>query len=462
MATHVRWAPPLGEGRAVSGGFLSRARTVAALLFGPPSEREFDVRYWSGEEEPATGPARFTLVFRSAAALRRIATPPSELAFAEAFVRGDIDVEGDLEAAITAGDRIAERLDSPARIARVVAAASRLPRHDDESAGDRDLRQPHLHGGRHTPARDTAAVRSHYDLGNDFYALWLDRSLTYSCAYFERGDEDIDTAQATKLDHICRKLRLAPADRLLDVGCGWGALVRHAVRCYGVEAVGVTLSARQAAWAQTQQRREGLDGRCQVIVADYRALPVTQQFSKIVSVGMVEHVGHSKLAEYYGRLYDLLRPGGLLMNHGIVTTPVHRLAAWRHRVLWRRGEFIDRHIFPDGELVPLGDSIRFAEAAGFEVRDVETLRDHYALTLRHWVRRLEAARHQAEPLVGAHTYRAWRLYMTASAHGFASGRLSVAQVVYGRRDEEGRVPLPLTRADLYVPRRRTASGAQRN
>jgi cyclopropane-fatty-acyl-phospholipid synthase len=461
MATHVRWAPPLGEGRAVPASGFSRARTVATLLFGPPSVREFDIRYWNGVEEPATSRARFTLTLRSAGALRRIATPPSELAFAEAFVRGDIDVEGDLEAAIAAGDRIGARLDSPARIARVVAAASRLPRQDDEPALERRLSQPLRHGSRHSLARDAAAVRSHYDVGNDFYALWLDRSLTYSCAYFERGDEDLDTAQATKLDHICRKLRLVPGDRLLDVGCGWGALIRHAVRCYGVEAVGITLSRQQAAWAQAQQRRDGLDGRCQVVVADYRGLPIARPFNKIVSVGMVEHVGRSRLAEYYGRLYDLLQPGGVLMNHGIVTAPVHRLAAWRKRVLWRRGEFIDRHVFPDGELVPLGESIRSAEAAGFEVRDVETLRDHYALTLRHWIRRLEAARPRAEPLVGTHTYREWKLYMTASAHAFASGRLSVAQVVYGRRDEDGRVALPLTRGDLYAPRRMLASAAQR-
>ena len=455
MTTHVGWAPPFGEGRPVSATSLSRARTVAALLFGPASEREFDIRYWSGVEEPATSRARFTLILRSAAALRRIATPPSELALGEAFVRGDIDVEGDLEAAVAAGDRIAARLDSPAKIARVVAAASRLPRQDDAVALGWHLRPLHLYGGRHSPGRDAAAVRSHYDVGNEFYALWLDGSLTYSCAYFERADQDLDTAQASKVDHICRKLRLVPGDHLLDVGCGWGALIRHAARCYGVEAVGITLSAQQAAWAQVQQRREGLDGRCQVIVADYRGLPLTRQFNKIVSVGMVEHVGYSRLAEYYGCLYDLLQPGGILMNHGIVTAAVHQWAAWRQRLLWRRGEFIDRHIFPDGELVPLGDSIRFAEAAGFEVRDVETLRDHYALTLRHWVRRLEAARSRAEPLVGTDTYRAWRLYMTASAHAFASGRLSVAQVVYGRRDEQGRVPLPLTRSDLYRPRRAT-------
>jgi cyclopropane-fatty-acyl-phospholipid synthase len=292
-------------------------------------------------------------------------------------------------------------------------------------------------------------VRHHYDVGNDFYALWLDERMVYSCAYFRTGTEPLDVAQRDKLDHICRKLRLLPGERLLDIGCGWGALVMHAARHYGVDALGITLSERQASLANERIAAAGLADRCRVVVRDYRALRDAAPFDKVASVGMVEHVGAARLARYFAEAFRLTRPGGLFLNHGIVARPVSRLRRWVGRVLWGEGKFIDHYVFPDGELLPLDSVIRAAERAGFETRDVENLREHYVLTLRHWVARLERARERAVELAGAELYRVWRLYMAASARGFASGRIGLAQTLLARPHDGGRVDLPLTRADLY-------------
>jgi cyclopropane-fatty-acyl-phospholipid synthase len=333
-----------------------------------------------------------------------------------------------------------------------VACASRLPHDDDGDSQDPHGRREHLRliGHKHSRDRDLEAVRSHYDVGNDFYSLWLDRSLVYSCAYFPTGSEDIDAAQRAKLDHLCRKLRLSPGERLLDIGCGWGGLIRHAAANYGVEALGITLSERQAALARERIRADGLEHRCRVEVRDYRDFPPGTTFDKVVSVGMFEHVGRAELPTYFRQAACLTKPGGLFLNHGIVRARDHDEGwrRWLRHMLWREGKFIDRYVFPDGELVPLDEAVRNAEGAGLETRDVETLRDHYALTLRQWVRRLESARDAAEKLVGAQAYRVWRLYMAASAHAFACGKLSLAQVLLWRPDEHGRVEIPRTRADI--------------
>lgn len=414
MTTRMTTSPGVAAHRAAEARDLARARRVTALLFGSPGEREFAIRYWHALVEPGAG-QRFTLVLRSPGALRRMCTPPSELALAEAFLRGDFEVEGDLESAVTVGDTVAERLGSLSALVRITRTAALLPRDDAPSV---DGRLPDRHGARHSPARDTAAVRAHYDVGNEFYALWLDRSMTYSCAYFVKADDDLETAQEQKLDLICRKLRLQPGERFLDIGCGWGSLVRHAAACYGADAYGITLSQQQAEWAH--------DGH--IIVSDYRADQRAAPFDKVATVGMIEHVGEANLGVFFRRIHDLLKPGGLALIHGITTEP----APPRERRLWRRGTFIDRYIFPDGELTPLSTRIAAAEAAGFEVRHVESLREHYVLTLRHWVRRLERAQATAEALVGSATYRAWRLYMAGSAHAFATGRLSVSQLLCSR------------------------------
>jgi len=296
-----------------------------------------------------------------------------------------------------------------------------------------------LRGAVHSRCRDRHTISYHYDLPPDFYSLFLDRRTVYSCAYLHTAQDGLERAQEQKLDYICRKLRLGRGDHLLDVGCGWGALVIHAATHYGVHAVGVTLSVPQAEVARQRIRDSGLDDRCRVEVRDYRDPEIDQQFDKIVSVGMFEHVGEAHLAEYFSRTWQLLRPGGAFLNTGIAASVAYQ----------RRGpSFIDRYVFPDGELVPLNTSLGAAERSGFEVEDVENLREHYALTLHHWVRRLEAHAEEARRITDDVTYRTWRLYMAASAHRFRSAGLNLYEMLLAK-PVNGKSGMPLIRADWY-------------
>jgi cyclopropane-fatty-acyl-phospholipid synthase len=445
--------------------YLDVAREAAALVFGPVRERRHAVRYWTDTVEPAgAAPLSrgaeppFTLVLTSAGALRRMFLPPTELTLAEAFIHGDLDIEGDVEAASHLAWEIAERLRSPGRLARLVTLLFQLPRVAERASPSGDLRSggaraaDRLGGRRHSRARDAAAIRRHYDVGNDFYALWLDEERVYSCGYFPDGIDDIHAAQRAKLDLICRKLRLAAGERLLDIGCGWGGLTRHAVRHSEIRAPRTTRSPAQADYARDRAEAEGLAERCLVEVRDYRDLADERTFDKVVSVGMFEHVGRSRLATYFHAALQRTRPGGLFLNHGIVNLAEARApdTGGRARRLWRRGTFIDRYVFPDGELVPLATALAAAEGAGFETRDVESLREHYVLTLRHWLRRLEASHAEAAHLAGERVYRIWRLYLGASAHAFDTGQIGVAQMLLARPDGAGRCRIPRTRQDVYA------------
>ena len=407
-------------------------------LLAPYPRRDFQVRLWDGsiwgsEQEP-----RFTLVLKHPGALRQMFQSPSELTLGESYIFDDFDIEGDIEAVFDLADYlVAEGSAGLTQSLHLASMLRKLPAKRQMHTG----RQPAaLRGSVHSNDRDRQAISYHYDLPPEFFALWLDQRMLYSCAYFAPGNEtDLDTAQCCKLDYICRKLQLRRGDRLLDIGCGWGGLAIHAAAHYGARVLGITLSIPQAEVARQRIRDAGLNQSCRIEVCDYRDLEVDREFDKIVSVGMFEHVGEEHLAEYFSRVWQLLRAGGTFLNSGIAATVADH----------RQGpSFIDRYVFPDGELVPLSTSLGEAERSGFEVRDVESLREHYALTLHHWVRRLEAHAEEVRRIADETTYRIWRLYMAASAHRFALNRLNLYQMLLAK-PSHGQCSAPLTRADWY-------------
>jgi cyclopropane-fatty-acyl-phospholipid synthase len=417
-----------------------------------PVQRNFAIRFWDGSFLDDTPNPRYTLVFRSPGALRRIFSVPIELSLAEGYIRGDFDIEGDMVGAFGLFETFGETPWSPRDLWRLWRLRNRLP--VDSTATAITRRPVKLTGTRHSRERDKAAVQYHYDVGNDFYRLFLDKNMCYSCAYFKTGQENIDTAQEQKMEHICRKLRLKRGETLLDIGCGWGGLVLYAASHYGAKALGVTLSARQAEYANQRIGATNMADAVSVRMQDYRDLE-NQSFDKIVSVGMFEHVGRSHLPEYFQQAYRLLKPGGLFLNHGIAVHPQTVRAG--HATIWDRfandavlgsGRFSQSYIFPDGELEPVSEVNLLGEQAGFEVRDVENLREHYALTLRHWVSRLEAHHDDAVKLADETLYRTWKLYMTGSVYGFESGRIYVNQSLLAKLDR-GCSNVPLTRQDLY-------------
>jgi len=405
-------------------------------LFGARSP-DVGFRLWDDTQWPDAAPRPATIVLRHPGALRAMFGGGDEMTLAEAYVAGDFDVEGDLETACGLADRLEERppgwrdkLTGFHHFLRLPAAS--------RSVGSRSFTGA---GRQHSLERDRAAISFHYDVSNDFYQLWLDRNLVYSCAYFRSADDDLNTAQVAKLEHLCRKLRLRAGQRLLDIGCGWGALAIHAARAHGVFATGVTLSERQAELARERAKRAGVASRVRILLRDYRELDEPGSYDAVVSVGMSEHVGAGLLPGYFQAASALLQPGGVMLNHAIGEGFRPR----RHQ----GPSFIVKYVFPDSAIPPLPVVAAAAEGAGFEVRDVENLREHYALTLRHWVRRLEAAHDAALAHVDEPTWRTWRLYMAGSAHGFARGHLALYQVLLARPDARGRSYLPLTRDDWY-------------
>lgn len=354
-----------------------------------------------------------------------------ELALAEQYISGNFDVIGDMEAILPLAEYLLHRKWSTVEKLRLTKALFTLP-----AAKAKNVGRIRLRGRLHNPERDQEAVTYHYDVSNDFYALWLDHNMQYSSAYFEREDQDLDTAQSNKLDLICRKLRLKAGERLLDIGCGWGGLILHAASTYAVQALGITLSQAQLDFAKTRISQAGLSHRCEVRLLDYRDLNEHDAYDKLVSIGMVEHVGESNLPKYFAKAFSLLRPGGLFLNSGI--------ARAGNRPPSRHPTFTDLYVFPDSELPTLGTLASKAEEAGLEARDVENLREHYQLTTRQWLYRLEARAQEAQEIVGERTYRIWRLYLAGSAYYFRSALLGLFQTLLVKNDK-GRSGMPLTR-----------------
>lgn len=407
----------------------------------------FGVRLWDGNtlslgrDRPAA-----TVVVHSARLLRALVWQRDPLRLAAGYFSGELDVEGDLFALLAQKAHLRSlELSLRDRVALLGAAlslrddAASIRR--DTASDQRSMPLPARVSRRHSKSRDANAIAFHYDVSNEFYRLWLDREMIYSCAYFNDPGESLDQAQRNKLDHICRKLRLKAGERFLDIGCGWGALICWAAQHYSVHAHGITLSRQQFEFAQRKICALGLENQVTIELRDYRDLPEGATFDKVSSVGMFEHVGLKNLPAYFGAVYRVLKPGGLFMNHGITDNDLSGNKSVG-------SEFMQRYVFPDGELDSVSSVQRVMERSGFEIRDVEALRPHYALTLRHWVSRLEARKTEARAHVSEATYRVWRLYMAACALQFESGAIGVYQILAGK-GHEGFVDVPLTRRDIY-------------
>lgn len=380
----------------------------------------------------------FTLNIKDAGVLRDLILFRDPIRLAEAYFDGSIEVEGDFDAALGLRYYL-EKLKLPffkklgLAFKVLTLGNGKSPQRLQFVRTDESPRQ----NGKET-------IAFHYDISNEFYQLWLDNRMIYSCAYFESPEQSLEQAQCNKLDHICRKLRLQPGEQYLDIGCGWGALICWAAKHYGVQAHGITLSQSQYEYACAEVKRQKLQGQVTVELRDYRDLPPVATYDKVSSIGMFEHVGLKNLPTYFSIVNKVLKPNGLFLNHGITTDE----SGWGKCVSTR---FINRHVFPDGELETVSTIQKLMEDGNFEITDVEGLRPHYALTLRHWVHRLERNYEDAVSLVGERTYRIWRLYMTGCAMQFEQGATGIYQILAVRRNNSF-PPLPLTRRDLYETR----------
>ncbi|MBI3345020.1 MAG: class I SAM-dependent methyltransferase [Gammaproteobacteria bacterium] len=412
--------------------------------------RDFDGRIsiclWDGSEvHLGRGHPAFSLTFRSAKAFQDVVLSRNPLRLVESYFQGLIDIDGNLYSALKLRHHLASLQLSVIEKAALAAKAFRIKPDKTASNGSnapkwaKTLRQKL--GISPSKELNRQAISFHYDVSNDFYALWLDEQRVYSCAYYEDAGQSLEQAQRNKLDHICRKLRLKPGERLLDIGCGWGALICWAAEQYGASAQGITLSQNQYDYVQSMIKQRGLEHKVSVEMLDYRDLQDEARYDKLVSVGMFEHVGLKNLPAYFAIAHRLLRPGGLFLNHGITSDE----GGWKKTV---STEFINRYVFPDGQLETVGTVQQIMEGADFEIHDVEGLRQHYALTLREWVRRLDERHEEALKYVTEPVYRIWRLYMAACAMQFEEGNTGIYQILASKRAPFSN-PVPLTRRDLY-------------
>ena len=373
-----------------------------------------------GGRVPLSSQPEVEILARTWRGLKALAAPAMG-ALARAYVHNDIDFTGSAR--------------------RVAAIAEGMV---GEIAPGREALTARWRIWRHQRRSNRANILYHYDVSNAFYRLWLDRQLVYSCAYFATEADTLDAAQTGKLDHICRKLSLAPGERFLDIGCGWGALLFRAAERYGVEATGITLSENQYEYVRTEVKARGLEGRVRVELRDCLDLPEDTLYDKIASIGMFEHVGIARFPQYFGKIRRILKPGGLVLNHGITHGPLGAQTLGSGM-----GDFVDAYVFPGGELAHVAKVIEAMAGEGLEVIDAEALREHYAKTLWQWCERLEANADAARAEVGEEKYRVWRIYLAGSAHAFERGWLSLWQLLAGKPLPDGRLPHPLTRAYMY-------------
>ncbi|MDP2240022.1 MAG: class I SAM-dependent methyltransferase [Burkholderiales bacterium] len=391
-------------------------------LFGRVEQRLRDlglplgVTLWNGQSLMPLQAPRLKVTVRSLKALASLVNP-SMGKLARHYVEQDLDVEGDARELVRMSEALSET-----------------------SATEHGTNFHWRRWMRHSRLFDRKAIRYHYDVNDDFFGLWLDKHRVYSCAYYRRADDTLDVAQEQKLDLICRKLQLQPGERFLDIGCGWGALLMWAARHYKVRATGITLSSNQHQYAMRQIREQGLEKLCEVRLMDYRDLPENEPFDKVASVGMFEHVGRKNLPHYFAKIYRVLKPGGLVLNHGITLNSPDQ-----NELGSDIGEFIEDYVFPGGELVHISRVIDDMSSQGLECWDIESLRPHYARTLWHWVGRLEANRDAVLAMVDEKVFRIWHVYMAGSAHGFERGWMSIYQVLAGRPFADGTLAFPLTR-----------------
>ena len=381
------------------------------------------ITLWNGSSTALSDAPRVELKLRQAGAAKYLLNPSLDR-LGEAFVEGLVDVDGDIRDVIAVAEGLAQHGDTERGLGRLPGWLSR-----------------------HTRKSDRKAIEYHYDVSNEFYSLWLDPQMLYSCAYFPQGDEDLATAQTLKLEHICRKLMISPGQTLLDIGCGWGALAIHAARHHGARVVGVTLSTNQYELARERVRQAGLEDRVEIRLQDYRDIPGDAVFDRISSVGMFEHVGLKNLRGYFGIVHKLLKPGGIALNHGITSSDSDSRS-----VGLGAGDFIDRYVFPDGELPHVSLAIRELSAAGLELTDAESLRRHYARTLAFWSDGFEKQLPRLTELAGERRARIWRVYLAGCAHGFRNGWMNIYQLQairpkYGSNGAES--PLPMSRDYLY-------------
>lgn len=376
------------------------------------------LKLWDGHEFDLGPKPQVTIVVKDPQLISQF-THPSLDELGAAFVEGKLELEGTIGEVIRVCDELSEA----------------LLKHEVD---DQPVRSEH------DKATDAAAISYHYDLSNDFYQLWLDQDMAYSCAYFKTEQDTLEQAQQNKFEHLCRKLRLQKGDYLLDVGCGWGGLSRFAAREFGARVLGITLSKEQLKLGRQRVKDEGLQKQVKLQILDYRDIPQDGRFDKVVSVGMFEHVGHANLALYCQRLFGAVREGGLVMNHGITAKHVDGRPVGRGA-----GSFIGRYVFPHGELPHLSMISASISQAGLEIVDVESLRLHYARTLKHWSDRLESQLQLASTLVPEQALRIWRLYLAGCSYAFAKGWINLHQILAVKPFADGHHDLPLTREDLY-------------